>query len=108
MIHNPQQVRLLYDQANTGLVLTLVVTLILGAFLLSQEASFSVIGTWWLVTTFVVVGRWRLVHRFRSDADANSHPEVWGRRFILGAVLAGRLLAVESQLATCRWQGSLL
>ena len=73
-----EQVRLLYDQANTGLVVTLVVSLILGIFLLTEEAAIATIGAWWLGTVLVAAWRWRLVRQFRSAKDANKV----GRRIV--------------------------
>ena len=84
-----EQVRLLYDQATSGLVVTLIVTLTLGTFLLTEEASVPTIGTWWLVTVLVVAWRWRLIQRFRSAKDVDSKTAAWSQRFVVGATLAG-------------------
>jgi len=87
MVH-VQQVRLLYDQAISGLLLTVVASLILGAFLLA-EASATTVLSWWLFTVLVAGGRYWLVKRYRGSRNADSNPALWCQRFVLGAALAG-------------------
>lgn len=84
-----EQVRLLYDQATSGLVVTLVATLILGTFLLTEETSVPTIGAWWLATVLVVAWRWWLIQQFCSAKDVDSNPTLWTQRFVVGASLAG-------------------
>lgn len=84
-----KQVRILYDQATSGLVVTLVVSLILGTFLITEDVTALTIGVWWLATVLVVAWRWRLIQRFRSAKDVDSNPTLWSRRFIVGSTLAG-------------------
>jgi signal transduction histidine kinase len=84
-----KQVRILYDQATSGLVVTLVVSLTLGTFLITEEATVPTIGFWWLATVLVVAWRWRLIQRFRSAKDVDSNPNLWSQRFIIGSTLAG-------------------
>ena len=84
-----EQVRLLYDQATTGFLVTFLAMLVLGTFLLTEGAPVPTIGTWWLVTILILAGRWRLVQKFRQSKDRNSNPIFWCRRFVVGATLAG-------------------
>ena len=84
-----EQVRLLYDQANIGLVATLLASLILGSYLLMVDATVSTIGPWWLATLLVALWRWRLNRQFRATQDASVKLPLWYHRFVLGATLAG-------------------
>jgi PAS domain S-box-containing protein len=84
-----EQVRILYDQAASGLAVTLVVSLTLGTFLITEEATVPTIGTWWFTTVLVVAWRWRLIQRFHAANDVESNPAIWSKRFVVGAILAG-------------------
>lgn len=84
-----EQVRILYDQAASGLAVTLVVSLTLGTFLATEEATVPTIGIWWFATVLIVVGRWRLIQRFHTANDVDSNPAIWSKRFVVGAILAG-------------------
>lgn len=83
------QIRLLYDQATTGLAVTLCAVLVLGTFLLIEGASVAVIGGWWSATVLIIVGRWWLIRQFRTASDAHSNPAFWCRCFVVGSTLAG-------------------
>jgi PAS domain S-box-containing protein len=84
-----EQVRSLFQQATTGLVVTSVVTLILGTFLLTEEASVPTILAWWFATFLVVAWRSWLIRCFRAAKDVDSNPAAWGNRFVAGSALAG-------------------
>ena len=83
-----EQVRLLYDQAVPGFLLTLLVAVVLGLVLLS-EASVSTIALWWVAMMLTIAGRFGLVLRYRKATDSNPRPSYWARRFLIGATLTG-------------------
>lgn len=83
-----EQVRLLYDQAVPGFLITLLVTVVLG-FVLLSEAAVSTIALWWVAMMLTLAGRFGLVSSYRKATDANSRPDYWARRFVIGTTLTG-------------------
>ena len=83
-----EQVRLLYDQAVSGSLITLLVAVVLG-FVLLSEASVSTIALWWVAMMLTLAGRFGLVLRYRKATDSKSRRDYWTRRFLIGTILTG-------------------
>src|SRR6266542_6714167 len=82
------QVRLLYSNANVGVVVTLVATAILGRLQWGVAPHFIIIG-WCLYMFLVSVGRFTLGRRYWRTAPSSVDTSRWGAAFAIGAGLAG-------------------
>ncbi len=80
--------KMLYRHAPTGLATSVGVALLLGAAVYGQVPTASVLA-WLSILLLIVVGRYGLLHRYRSAHDAESNPASWSRRYICAAAVTG-------------------
>jgi signal transduction histidine kinase/ActR/RegA family two-component response regulator len=81
------QVRLLYDNAITGLVASIFIALPL-AFAQRTVTSARVIVTWFLFLLMVAAARYVIARRYRRASPDESESIRWNRLFVAGAALA--------------------
>ena len=82
------QVRLLYSNANVGVGITLIATVILGRLQWGVVPHPIILG-WCLYMFLVSVGRFTLGRLYRVTARSNLETSRWGAAFTIGAGLAG-------------------
>ncbi len=83
------QVELLYRQAPLGILVTVIIGSIL-AFELYSSAKIGELVIFWAMLMLVVsASRFALVVGYRKAQNRNTAPEIWLRRFAIGALGAG-------------------
>jgi signal transduction histidine kinase/ActR/RegA family two-component response regulator len=82
------QVRLLYGNANVGVGVTLVATLILG-YLQWEVVAHPIVLSWCLYMFLVAAGRFTLAGRYWRSARSSLETRRWRAGFAVGAGLAG-------------------
>ena len=82
------QVRLLYQNLNVGVVVTVVAATVLGRLQWAVIPHTVVLG-WWLCMFLVVAARFALGWRYRRVEPLNPEVGMWGTAFTIGAGLAG-------------------
>jgi signal transduction histidine kinase/ActR/RegA family two-component response regulator len=82
------QVRLLYGNANVGIGVTLVATLVLGRFQWDLVGH-PIVLSWCLYMFLVTVGRFTLARLYRRSAPSSLETGRWRAGFVVGAGLAG-------------------
>ena len=82
------QVRLLYGNANVGVVVTLVATSILG-YLQWKVVAHPIVLSWCLYMFLVAAGRFTLACRYWRSARSSLETRRWRAGFAVGAGLAG-------------------
>ncbi len=92
-----EQVKLLYAQANPGIVASVINASILVA-VLHQVVPQSWLFAWFAAILLVTAGRYLLVRHFNAVATAASDPRRWANRYTLGAGLAGLCWGVAGTL----------
>ena len=81
------QTRLLYDNACTGIVATIVIATLL-AYAQWNVRSPAVVLAWLLYVLLVSAARYRLVRRYRRASPTDSSTERWRVAFAIGAAMA--------------------
>jgi len=82
------QVELLYRQAPIGIAVTLIVGIVV-AWELSAQRERDLVLIWAALVLLVSFGRGFLCFAYHHDAERDSRPEVWLRRFAIGALATG-------------------
>jgi signal transduction histidine kinase/CheY-like chemotaxis protein len=83
-----EQIRLLYQNADTSIGITLVAITVLAC--LQWNAGFQVRTLIWLAYMVAVsAARWVFIRRYWSSHSHNSEASFWGNSFAIGAGLAG-------------------
>jgi signal transduction histidine kinase/CheY-like chemotaxis protein len=82
------EIRLLFANANLGIGVTVLATLVLG-YLESNVISHPVILGWSLYTLMVAAARFALAHRYWRTPSVDEMAGRWGAAFAIGAGLAG-------------------
>ena len=83
------QVELLYRQAPLGIAVTLVIGSILAFELYSSAKIGELVLFWALLMVVVSFARFFLVLAYRHAQNRDTAPDVWLRRFAIGALAAG-------------------
>ena len=81
------ETRLLYDNAGTGIVATIVIAALL-AFAQRNVKPRSVVVVWLLYVLLVSAGRYWLVRRYRRASPAGIDSRRWSVAFAVGAAMA--------------------
>src|SRR6266568_1426570 len=76
------QVRLLYNNANVGIVVTLIATVILGRLQWEVAPHLIILG-WCLYMFLVSVGRFILGRRYGRTAQSSLETNTWGTAFAI-------------------------
>ena len=84
------QIRLLYAQAPSALIATIVNAAILVFVLWNQVSKSSLLG-WFLVCMFVVLGRFWLRRSYLLSSPTTAESRRWERRFVMGVGINGIL-----------------
>src|SRR5690348_2724074 len=83
----PAEVRLLYANSTTALVVTVIAATTLGRLQWSVVPKF-IVFIWWLYMTLVSAWRFIVARRYsRASQDCDSRK--WRAAFVMGAALAG-------------------
>jgi signal transduction histidine kinase/ActR/RegA family two-component response regulator len=77
------ETRLLYDNAGTGIVSTIVIASLL-AFVQSIVISPVVVSSWWLYMLLVSAARFVLLRRYRRASPGETGDDHWNRAFVAG------------------------
>jgi PAS domain S-box-containing protein len=83
-----ERTRLLYSQAPTGFVVTLLNAVIV-TVILRHEIPHAILFTWFGLMVAVTVARFLLVQWYHRTASTADQSRLWQTRFILGASCAG-------------------
>jgi diguanylate cyclase (GGDEF)-like protein/PAS domain S-box-containing protein len=83
-----EQVGLLYSQANSGLIVTVLCSILVVAVLWDVITRELLLG-WFSLIAFVSLGRYVLVRRYRRATDVVEEMKRWRALFVLGAAAAG-------------------
>ncbi|MEO8203340.1 MAG: PAS domain-containing sensor histidine kinase [Betaproteobacteria bacterium] len=83
------QVDLLYRQAPLGIFVTLIIGSILAFELYSSAKIGELVLFWTMLMVVVSVSRYGLVMLYRHALNRDTAPEIWLRRFAIGAFAAG-------------------
>lgn len=82
------QVELLYRQSPVGIAVTVVVGFVV-MWELNSARERDLIFMWGALTLMVAIGRAFLAFAYHNAADRDSRPDVWLRRFAIGALATG-------------------
>jgi PAS domain S-box-containing protein len=82
------QVELLYRQSPVGIAVTVVVGFAV-MWELNSARERDLIFMWGALTLMVAIGRAFLAFAYHNAADRDSRPDVWLRRFAIGALATG-------------------
>jgi len=80
------ETRLLYENANTGVAVTVVIATLL-VYAHWDVASHAVVVPWLLYMLVVSVGRWALAQRYWRDPSAEITNGKWNTAFVVGSAL---------------------
>ena len=83
------QVELLYRQAPLGIAVTLVIGTVMAFELYSSAKIGELVIFWTCLMVVVSVSRYLLIFAYRHARNRDSAPDVWLRRFAIGALAAG-------------------
>jgi signal transduction histidine kinase/ActR/RegA family two-component response regulator len=83
-----EQLKLLYANANLGVVVNILAATILVGLQWGIVSRPVLIG-WWLYITLVAVGRYALAHRYRQESPGPTEISGWRKAFIFGVACAG-------------------
>ncbi len=83
------QVELLYRQAPLGIAVTVVIGSVLAFELYSSAKIGELVIFWAMLMAVVSMGRYFLILGYRHARNRDTAPDVWLRRFAIGALAAG-------------------
>ncbi len=83
------QVELLYRQAPLGIAVTLIIGTVMAFELYSSAKIGELVIFWTCLMVVVSVSRYLLIFAYRHARNRDTAPDVWLRRFAIGALAAG-------------------
>jgi hypothetical protein len=96
-----EQVRLLYRNAPTALLVNALNAALL-VVAVADMVGFRLF-LWLAALAAVTLGRAMLVRAYRRSATAPRNPDLWARRYVVGAAMAGMLWGAAGVLIATRW-----